>query len=135
MGDEPAWSGTLNLLRIDPLADADAAEGRTFSLDYVRLISGAGTTDSDGDGLPDNVETETFEFVNLRDTGSDPFEADSDSDGFDDGAEILAKRLTGVGIVHRCRQHEFNQRRAVRGFTAFVNQRFFAKAVPFTDIE
>jgi len=90
MSDEPAWSGSLNLLRIDPLADADAADGRTFSLDYVRLISGAGTIDSDGDGLPDNVETETFEFVGLRDTGSDPFEADTDLDGFDDGVEILA---------------------------------------------
>ncbi|MGI9244701.1 MAG: putative Ig domain-containing protein [Verrucomicrobiales bacterium] len=90
MGDEPAWSGTLTLLRIDPLADADAADGRTFSLDYVRLISGAGTIDSDGDGLPDNVETETFEFVGLRDTGSDPFELDTDMDGFDDGVEILA---------------------------------------------
>ena len=90
MSDELAWSGNLTLLRIDPLADADAAAGRTFSLDYVRLISGVGTTDSDADGLPDNVESETNLFVGPRDTGSDPFEPDTDMDGFDDGVEILA---------------------------------------------
>lgn len=90
MGDEAAWDGNLTLLRIDPLADADAAGGRTFSLDYVRLISGAGVIDSDGDGLPDNVETETGVFNGPRDTGSDPGVADTDLDGFDDGAEILA---------------------------------------------
>ena len=37
MSDEAAWDGNLNLLRLDLLADGDAAAGRTVSLDYVRL--------------------------------------------------------------------------------------------------
>ena len=88
MSDEPRWDGTLNLIRIDPLADADAAAGRTFSIDYVRLISGAGVLDTDGDGLPDNVETDTFVFNGLRDTGCDLNNPDSDNDTFSDGDEI-----------------------------------------------
>ena len=38
MSDEAAWDGNLNILRIDPLADADAAAGRSFEIDYVRLL-------------------------------------------------------------------------------------------------
>jgi hypothetical protein len=41
MSDEARWDGNLNLLRIDPLADADAAAGRTFEIDYIRLLDGA----------------------------------------------------------------------------------------------
>ena len=90
MSDEPAWDGTLNLLRLDPLADADAGSGRSFAIDYVRVISGAGVLDSDQDGVPDNVETDTDLFLGPRDVGSDPFDPDSDDDSFDDGEELLA---------------------------------------------
>ena len=41
MGDEARWDGNLNILRLDPLADADAAAGRSFEIDYVRLLDGA----------------------------------------------------------------------------------------------
>lgn len=41
MSDEPAWDGNLNLLRVDPLADADAAAGRNIEIDYIRLLEGA----------------------------------------------------------------------------------------------
>jgi hypothetical protein len=44
--------------------------------------------DSDGDGLPDAVETNTGVFVSPTDTGSDPFDADSDDDGINDGDEV-----------------------------------------------
>ena len=40
MADEAAWDGNLNLLRLDPLADGDAAAGRSFEIDYVRLLEG-----------------------------------------------------------------------------------------------
>ncbi|MDB4687890.1 hypothetical protein OAE92_03800, partial [Akkermansiaceae bacterium] len=41
MADEAAWDGNLNLLRLDPLADGDAAAGRSFEIDYVRLLEGS----------------------------------------------------------------------------------------------
>lgn len=43
--------------------------------------------DSDGDGLPDVVETHTGVFVSQNDTGTDPNKADTDGDGLSDGAE------------------------------------------------
>jgi YVTN family beta-propeller protein len=44
--------------------------------------------DDDNDGLLDIVETNTGTFVSPSDTGSDPFNADSDGDGLDDGTEV-----------------------------------------------
>jgi hypothetical protein len=43
--------------------------------------------DSDGDGLPDDVETNTGVYVDDTDTGTDPNNADSDGDGLSDGVE------------------------------------------------
>jgi hypothetical protein len=45
--------------------------------------------DSDGDGLPDCVETNTGVFVDITDTGTDPFNPDTDGDGLSDGDEVL----------------------------------------------
>ena len=44
-------------------------------------------SDSDGDGLSDGVETNTGVYVSPTDTGTDPNNADSDSDGVDDNAD------------------------------------------------
>ena len=44
--------------------------------------------DSDSDGLPDVVETDTGTFVDAGDTGTDPENADSDGDGLSDGEEV-----------------------------------------------
>ena len=41
LSDEAAWDGSLNILRVDPLADGDAAAGRSFEIDYIRLLDGA----------------------------------------------------------------------------------------------
>lgn len=46
--------------------------------------------DDDNDGLADLVETDTGLFVDASDTGTDPLDADSDDDGFDDGTEVAA---------------------------------------------
>ena len=46
--------------------------------------------DDDNDGLDDVVETNTGVFVSPTDTGSNPMNADSDSDGFSDGFEVAA---------------------------------------------
>jgi DNA-binding beta-propeller fold protein YncE len=44
--------------------------------------------DDDNDGLLDTVETDTNVFASASDTGSDPFDFDSDDDGWGDGAEV-----------------------------------------------
>jgi hypothetical protein len=90
MSDDSRWNNTLNILRIDPLADADAVEGRSFAIDYVRLIAGAPVLDTDLDGLPDAIETGTGTFVDAGDTGTDPGDQDTDGDGFDDGVEVAS---------------------------------------------
>ncbi|MAH26712.1 MAG: hypothetical protein CMI19_07140 [Opitutae bacterium] len=45
-------------------------------------------TDSDGDGLPDSVETNTGVYVSATDTGTDPNNVDSDGDGYSDSHEL-----------------------------------------------
>jgi hypothetical protein len=45
-------------------------------------------TDDDNDGLLDSVETNTGVLVSASDTGSNPFDPDSDDDGRPDGLEI-----------------------------------------------
>ena len=62
------------------------AADATIEIGYVRL--GKVGLDTDGDGLPDVIETGTFSFVNRRDTGSYTNIADSDGDGFNDGLEV-----------------------------------------------
>ena len=90
MSDDSRWNNTLNILRIDPLADADAAAGRSFAIDYVRLIAGAPVLDTDLDGLPDVIETGTGTFVDASDTGTNASDPDTDGDGFDDGVEVAS---------------------------------------------
>ena len=46
--------------------------------------------DDDGDGLLDEVETDTGVFVSGSDTGTNPNDPDTDGDGFDDGVEVTA---------------------------------------------
>jgi hypothetical protein len=53
--------------------------------------------DSDGDGLPDCVETNTGIFVDITDTGTDPFNPDTDGDGISDGDEVLGT-LDGLDL-------------------------------------
>ena len=45
-------------------------------------------TDIDGDGLANVHETNTGNFVSATDTGTNPLDADSDDDGFNDGSEV-----------------------------------------------
>ena len=44
--------------------------------------------DRDGDGLNNDVETNTGTYTSATDTGTDPDNADSDNDGYDDGWEV-----------------------------------------------
>jgi len=53
-----------------------------------RLDRFTSTTDTDGDGLNDSVETNTGVYISETNTGTDPSNADTDGDGVPDGLEI-----------------------------------------------
>ncbi|MBD8525218.1 hypothetical protein [Pseudomarimonas arenosa] len=53
--------------------------------------------DRDSDGLADCVETLTGHFIDISDTGTDPDNPDSDSDGLLDGEEVLGSE-TGLDL-------------------------------------
>jgi hypothetical protein len=85
-----------------PNLDSDA-DGTPHYADNCPGVSNAGQldfdldgegdgcdVDDDNDGLLDVVETDTNTFVSDFNTGSDPLDADSDGDGWDDGEEVLA---------------------------------------------
>ena len=62
-------------------------ERRFITVDVVDLIQS--DIDSDGDGLTDKMESNSGYFTDLFDTGTDPFNPDSDNDGLMDGVEVF----------------------------------------------
>ena len=102
----------ISLQPVSGLQFADREAGFVSNLEFIRngedisddfTYEGAGTftatilpdsysTDSDGDGLMDNVETNTGTFVDASNTGTDPNDTDSDDDGLSDDVE------TGTGV-------------------------------------
>jgi len=75
-------------------ADADSDDDELSDGDEVDGAGDRGPTnpvnaDSDGDSLSDKVESNSGSFVDANDTGSDPLLADTDSDGYRDGFEVL----------------------------------------------
>ncbi len=52
------------------------------------VLAASPTSDEDADGLLDIVETDTGVYVSPTDAGTDPFDSDSDDDGFSDGWEV-----------------------------------------------
>ena len=52
-----------------------------------------GTVDTDRDGFPDSVETNTGVFLSALDTGTDPTNADTDGDQLKDGVEVLVDEI------------------------------------------
>jgi len=75
---------------------ADCAIGQTCQSDSdcqsnscISGVCSAAPMDSDGDGLVDEVETNTGVFNDASDTGTDPSNPDTDGDGINDGDEVL----------------------------------------------
>lgn len=64
----------------------------TALLRTYRILDTAPAADSDSDGLPDSVETNTGDFVDAGDTGTDPNNPDTDGDG------LLDRYEAGTGI-------------------------------------
>ena len=77
---------------------SSTAEDRTndspLRLEYAadvssrRVLAASPTSNEDHDGLFDIFETNTGVYVSPTDTGSDPFDPDTDGDGFNDGWEV-----------------------------------------------
>ena len=55
--------------------------------EYEEMKTNPTKKDTDGDGLNDDVETNTGEWVSVSNTGTDPLNADSDDDNIVDGVE------------------------------------------------
>lgn len=81
------WSGTVGgagkVARLDASLTTPAGAGTGSTPGCVS------TTDTDGDRLPDAVETGTGVYVDVAHTGSNPTVADTDGDGIKDGDEVL----------------------------------------------
>lgn len=74
----PVTAGDAILIRVSEYRGPEAS---------FRLIVSLGT-DSDGDGLDDDVETNTGIYIGPSDTGTAPGNPDTDGDGLNDGAEV-----------------------------------------------
>ncbi len=72
----------------DSNSDFDG-DGLVLSVELIRLTDFL-SADSDGDGLEDGVETDTGEFIDSTNTGTDPLEQDTDDDGLSDFIEVSA---------------------------------------------
>ncbi len=91
----PPLDKTVNDAAVDPDLDTVA------SLDEFLNRTDPNNPDTDGDGLNDNVETNTGMFVDAGSTGTDPLNVDSDGDGLRDGVEdnggvFVSAQMTGT---------------------------------------
>jgi hypothetical protein len=72
-----------------PTVGADSSGWEAGHVMVAVVTQNAGFPDDwDGDGLLDEVETDTGEYVDETDTGTDPNDPDTDDDGLNDGAEV-----------------------------------------------
>ena len=94
LSDFDEWQFSLNKHPGISPADADSDDDDLSDGDELGGAGDRGPTnpvnaDSDGDSLSDKVESNSGNFVNANDTGSDPLLADTDADGYRDGFELL----------------------------------------------
>lgn len=78
---EGFFVGNIDDVRIYNRALSISEVAELYSVESAPLV------DTDGDGLPDIVETKTGIFVSRNNTGTDPRKADTDGDGLADGIE------------------------------------------------
>jgi hypothetical protein len=83
------FQGQIDEVRVYDRALSGAEVGDLFANESAALL------DTDGDGLPDVVETDTGVFLSGSDTGTSPTNADTDGDGLLDGVESNSGLFVG----------------------------------------
>jgi hypothetical protein len=83
------YAATFDNVRFDG-PESDAVLGPQFATYTSANDSLSGSSDVDGDTVPDDYETETGQYVSPWNTGTSPTAADSDGDGQTDGGELVA---------------------------------------------
>ena len=73
--------------RVDA-SDTNIAIDEIGFYSFSVTLSPSASIDTDGDGLADDVETDTGVYVSANNTGTDPANPDTDGDGFPDGWEV-----------------------------------------------
>lgn len=90
VGDLPAGDYEFGLWwGASPVTIWDYVDLLELSGPYIPNVNNEATLDSDGDGLTDDVETDTGIYVSPTNTGTDPNDPDTDDDGVNDGLEVL----------------------------------------------
>jgi hypothetical protein len=85
-----AWA--LAVAVAAPLGGVGAQPRGTLVLFHACQDPLAPQADTDADGLPDAVETDTGVYVGPHDTGTSPSTSDTDGDGVSDYLEVVAQR-------------------------------------------
>ncbi|MDX2418582.1 MAG: S8 family serine peptidase [Xanthomonadales bacterium] len=89
-GNGDYWVGAC----VDAVAgELNIANQCSTAIQIIVAIS----VDTDGDRLPDSVETNTGTYVDANNTGTDPNNPDTDGDGIKDGDEVLGT-LAGLDL-------------------------------------
>jgi len=104
-GGGGTWGGSVDPVTGIQIVTIDSAGNYNLGLscsnatsnDQASLAVTVTSADSDGDRLADAVETNTGVYVDLNNTGTNPFNADTDGDGIRDGDEVLGT-LQGLDL-------------------------------------
>jgi hypothetical protein len=94
-GNTGEWSGTYGGHLADMARVSTSYTNTTIGAPAGSSPTCVAPTDTDGDRLPNALETGTGAFVSAAATGTDPNNADSDADGIRDGDEVLG---TAAGL-------------------------------------
>jgi len=100
LGSLPTADLLGNTIKGLNLQDLSGEQTLSIPITAVADMDGDGITDSedsdiDGDSLANVHETNTGTFVSATDTGTNPLDADSDDDGFNDGSEVSGTSALG----------------------------------------
>jgi len=100
LGSLPTADPLFGSIKALNLQDLSGEQTLSIPITAVADMDGDGIPDSqdpdiDGDGLANVYETNNGTFVSATNTGTNPLDADSDDDGFNDGSEVNGTSALG----------------------------------------